>query len=157
MSNTFCGTPPYISPEVLAVENRNYLAYNPFRADVWALAVILYRLYENMYPFTKKRVKALKYIIGKTNGNSPTELNPVLVSKVSQKFSPISLQYKRDRKTDDWRLTKASKGLERLSMKQRKRSAKEKLEKDKESEKNWFSCHLKSLNIISFVLILICL
>ena len=62
MSSTFCGTPPYMAPEVLLLETHKYNEYNAFKADVWSLGVILYRMFAGEYPFPNKVSKAIKYM-----------------------------------------------------------------------------------------------
>lgn len=42
----FCGTLPYMAPEMLRKQE-----YNPKKADIWALGVILYRLLFEKYPY----------------------------------------------------------------------------------------------------------
>lgn len=46
LSETFCGTLPYYSPQIL-----QHREYNPFLADVWALGVTLFAMIHNKYPF----------------------------------------------------------------------------------------------------------
>lgn len=51
MSSThFCGTVPYMAPEVLINKKQKH-KYDPFMADIWALGVILYCLLNRAYPF----------------------------------------------------------------------------------------------------------
>jgi serine/threonine protein kinase len=42
-----CGTAPYMAPEILIQHNQ----YKPFIADIWALGVILFVLFNKAYPF----------------------------------------------------------------------------------------------------------
>ena len=42
----FCGTTVYMSPEIFQRK-----AYDPFKADVWALGVLLYKVVTGVYPF----------------------------------------------------------------------------------------------------------
>lgn len=52
LSHKFCGTVPYMAPEVLV--NRHYqVDYDPFMADIWAIGVVLYCLVNRGYPFTE--------------------------------------------------------------------------------------------------------
>lgn len=46
MLNDFCGTPHYISPEVIKKKG-----YYPKEADVWSLGVLLYKLAIGTFPF----------------------------------------------------------------------------------------------------------
>jgi 5'-AMP-activated protein kinase catalytic alpha subunit len=44
--NNFCGTPAYMSPELV-----RKVAYNGAKADIWALGVILYLMLIGVFPF----------------------------------------------------------------------------------------------------------
>jgi 5'-AMP-activated protein kinase catalytic alpha subunit len=44
--NTFCGTPPFMSPEIT-----KKIPYNGAGADIWALGVMLYQLVVGTLPF----------------------------------------------------------------------------------------------------------
>ena len=44
--NLFCGTPPYMSPEIASRS-----AYNGFSADIWALGISLYLMLYGKFPF----------------------------------------------------------------------------------------------------------
>ncbi|KAH7637751.1 testis-specific serine/threonine-protein kinase 4 [Dermatophagoides farinae] len=46
MSETFCGTEPYYSPQIVARK-----PYNAFAADVWAMGVTLFCMLNNKFPF----------------------------------------------------------------------------------------------------------
>ena len=51
MSHVYCGTVPYMAPEVLVNRTHKKKAYNPFRADIWSLGIILYCIICKAYPF----------------------------------------------------------------------------------------------------------
>ena len=49
-SRTYCGTLPYMAPEIVNSINKTVF-YDPFPADVWALGVILFLLFNKNYPY----------------------------------------------------------------------------------------------------------
>ena len=49
ISNFYCGTPNYMCPQLLGRK-----PFCPFKADVWALGVVLYKLKFNRFPFGGK-------------------------------------------------------------------------------------------------------
>ena len=50
----FCGTSSYMSPEIVRKSE-----YNGFKADIWALGVVLYVLLTGRFPFKAKTEKEL--------------------------------------------------------------------------------------------------
>ena len=46
LSETFCGTEPYYSPQIVARK-----AYNPYAADSWAMGVTLFCMLNNKFPY----------------------------------------------------------------------------------------------------------
>ena len=46
LSETYCGTEPYYSPQIVKKEK-----YNPFLADSWAMGVVLFAMLNNKFPF----------------------------------------------------------------------------------------------------------
>ena len=59
LSKTYCGTPPYMAPEVLDIpEKKEFLSnyeYDAFKADIWSLGVIAFKLFNKRYPFDMRR------------------------------------------------------------------------------------------------------
>ena len=47
-----CGSLPYVSPEIL-----QGAAYDPFKADIWALGVTFYQMVTNQLPWTDKEIR----------------------------------------------------------------------------------------------------
>lgn len=70
MESTVVGTPNYISPEQLTSKH-----YDPCKADVWALGVLLYFLVTGYFPF-RGDTKLLYKKIGKGEIQYPRDLNP---------------------------------------------------------------------------------
>ena len=50
----FCGTSAYMSPEIVKKSD-----YNGFKADIWALGVVLYVMLTGRFPFKAKSEKEL--------------------------------------------------------------------------------------------------
>ena len=46
LSETYCGTEPYYCPELV-----QRIKYDPFKADVWAMGVVLFAMLNNKFPF----------------------------------------------------------------------------------------------------------
>ena len=46
LSETYCGTEPYYSPQIVKRQK-----YNPFMADCWAMGVVLFAMLNNKFPF----------------------------------------------------------------------------------------------------------
>lgn len=100
LSHTFCGTVPYMAPEVLV--NRHYqVDYDPFMADIWALGVVLYCLINRGYPFTEgptmydqqmaHEIKMSTRIIFKANLDLIDLLNSMLHPVVSKRATIYEL------------------------------------------------------------------
>lgn len=54
MSQTYCGTLPYYSPQVL-----QKTPYNPFKSDVWSMGVSFYILIHNRFPYHHRDKKLM--------------------------------------------------------------------------------------------------
>ena len=49
LHNTICGTPVYMAPEIVIGKE-----YDPCKADIWSLGVIVYAMATNSFPFASK-------------------------------------------------------------------------------------------------------
>lgn len=89
-SNKFCGTMPYMAPEILLT--RQYqVDYNPFQADIWAIGVILYCLINRAYPFQVDRLleQQLCHVIKFTSRVTFTP-GPELIDLQNKLLDPLS-------------------------------------------------------------------
>ena len=68
--NVYCGTPSYMSPEIVGK-----VPYNGKMADMWALGVVLYVLLSGYYPFKASNNSELYSRISKGFYNMPDELS----------------------------------------------------------------------------------
>lgn len=50
-SKSYCGTKPYMAPEILQKRFTKNLEHDPMKSDVWAMGVILFTLLVGQYPF----------------------------------------------------------------------------------------------------------
>lgn len=51
MAKTYCGTEPYMAPEILKRNSSGVRCYNPLYADIWSLGICLYAMLTRTFPF----------------------------------------------------------------------------------------------------------
>lgn len=51
MAKTYCGTEPYMAPEILKRNEFGLRSYNPFYTDIWALGICLFAMLTRTFPF----------------------------------------------------------------------------------------------------------
>lgn len=68
-STTFCGTPAYVSPEIL-----KGIPYQPDRSDVWSIGIVLYKMIFGVLPFTNKDLNKL-IVVSITDSADITKCN----------------------------------------------------------------------------------
>lgn len=51
MAKTYCGTEPYMAPEILKRNNLGIRSYNPIYADIWSLGICLFAMLTRTFPF----------------------------------------------------------------------------------------------------------
>lgn len=56
MSETFCGTLPYQCPQIIRKKK-----YDPFKADVWAMGIVLFGMLNDKFPFHYDKGKEQMY------------------------------------------------------------------------------------------------
>ncbi|KAH9517630.1 protein serine threonine kinase [Dermatophagoides farinae] len=81
LSETFCGTLPYYCPQIFQRQ-----PYNPFKADTWAMGVLLYAMTHNRFPFHHRDPKRMmiehmdkSYIISRIRENISEELKDLIL------------------------------------------------------------------------------
>ena len=88
-SRTYCGTLPYMAPEIVKSYNKTVF-YDPFAADIWALAVILFLLYNKTYPYNPESKSMISLMNRKTlNWNRNVDKPSKALSRLFDKlFEP---------------------------------------------------------------------
>lgn len=51
MAKTYCGTEPYMAPEILRRNSMGVRSYNPLYADIWSLGICLFAMLTRTFPF----------------------------------------------------------------------------------------------------------
>ncbi|KAK4421149.1 CBL-interacting serine/threonine-protein kinase [Sesamum alatum] len=77
--HTFCGTPAYVAPEVLAKKG-----YDAAKVDVWCCGVILFVLMAGYLPFHDQNVMALYKKINKGEFRCPRWFSPELIQLMTR-------------------------------------------------------------------------
>lgn len=78
--NTYCGTPCYMSPEILMKK-----PYDAVFADIWAVGVLLYRMVTGEQPFKGKGSELRKEIL-LVNYQIPSYVSPFLREMLKSVF-----------------------------------------------------------------------
>ncbi|KAL0321304.1 UNVERIFIED_CONTAM: CBL-interacting serine/threonine-protein kinase [Sesamum radiatum] len=77
--HTFCGTPAYVSPEVLARKG-----YDAAKVDIWSCGVILFVLMAGYLPFHDQNIMAMYKKINKGEFRCPRWFSPELVELLTR-------------------------------------------------------------------------
>ena len=87
-SRSYCGTYPYMSPEIIKSYARP-VYYDPFVADIWALGVILFLLFNKNYPFNPQSKRFLESMLSRSmNWNSYQTPSTGLKQLLNSIFEP---------------------------------------------------------------------
>ncbi|KAL0310618.1 UNVERIFIED_CONTAM: CBL-interacting serine/threonine-protein kinase [Sesamum angustifolium] len=77
--HTFCGTPAYVSPEVLARKG-----YDASKVDIWSCGVILFVLMAGYLPFHDQNIMAMYKKINKGEFRCPRWFSPELIELLTR-------------------------------------------------------------------------
>ncbi len=94
-SNTYCGTEPYMAPEILelSLHKHKHKTYNVFESDIWALGVILFAMINNEYPFSSKDKHKMFKLQSKREWHFSREtkvkLTPLLKDILNKMLEPV--------------------------------------------------------------------
>ncbi len=91
LSHTICGTPLYMSPEII-MENK----YN-FKSDLWSIGVILYELIYKKYPYISSNITELKL---KINSETPQYDPSIDISSECRNLMEMLLTYNVNNRID---------------------------------------------------------
>lgn len=89
----FCGTILYMPPEILEKK-----AYNPKKADIWSLGILLYRLAFNKFPFNSRnqfmmleRIRKTKVFVGDCDEHLAQLLEGMLNKNASERITILEV------------------------------------------------------------------
>ena len=73
MSTSFCGSLPFLAPEILQKK-----PYNPLLSDIWSFGITLFYLATGTFPFPTDNLKTMIYAIKLKNFPIPCSIHPVI-------------------------------------------------------------------------------
>ena len=93
MSNTVCGSPLYMAPEIL--QNHTY----NLKSDIWSLGIIMYEMFMKDHPYKANNINDL---ISKLNNNKPIMVNTNIDEKCKDLiYNLLIIDYKKRLDWDD--------------------------------------------------------
>ncbi|GAB1194825.1 hypothetical protein APSETT444_004076 [Aspergillus pseudonomiae] len=111
LSTTFCGSPPYIAPEVITCSNKNHMkgvGYRPDLVDIWSCGIVLFVLLAGNTPWdspTESSYEFHEYVT--TNARTSDELwqqLPVATLSLLRDFSQDPLARRANSSVDPCRM-----------------------------------------------------